>query len=216
MKKIIFLRTAPYLYQIPGKSLYQSLDDIGLQKAQPHILEPNAETKNKIDLILEKYQPDKILCSRLIRSQETARLFSKDIRIVTELDEIQFSMNDFSKSDELSDNKFDSKLINKIRYNFSQALIRDQLYERKEHVIERIFHFKNLINGIAVSETIICCSHGFIMKLYENSFRLNYQANDFETVVSLHDWKKPPFKFLDGFVIVQQDGMFNVTRKGII
>jgi len=215
MRRVIFLRTAPYLYQLPGESLYESLDQIGLQEAQPNILKPSPETRETIGLISRRVRSKRVLCSRLARSQETARLFSADIIIASELDEIKFSMKDFSKPDDLPGDDLDPERINKIRYNFSRALICDQLNESREPIIERMLRFKDLIERNVASETILCFSHGFIMKLYENFFRLNCQISDFEAVVSLYDWKKPPFKFLDGFVVLWQSGRFRVIDKWI-
>lgn len=42
MKTIVFLRTAPYSYKLPEKTLYQSLDEIGLQIADPSITDPSS------------------------------------------------------------------------------------------------------------------------------------------------------------------------------
>lgn len=212
MKKIIFLRPAPYFCQLSGKSLYQSFDEIGLQKAQLHILKPTSKTKRRIAFILKKYKPNKIFCSQLLHSQETAKLFSKDIIIASSLNEIKFSMYDFSLVDDLPNNKVNPKRINRIRYQFSQALIRDRLHERKKHIIKRMLRLTNFIKTSTTHGTIICCSHSFIMKLYENLFRLNGQIDNFETLISLHNWKNPPFKSLRGFVVTYQNDIFHVVR----
>ncbi|MCG2689982.1 histidine phosphatase family protein [Candidatus Parcubacteria bacterium] len=200
MQKIIFIRTAPYSYKLNGKNLYGSLDEIGLQIVQPHISNLSIELKKKVASILQKYQPNKVFCSEFTRSKETALLFSKTPIIVSQLNEIKFSMNNFSRPEELPTDNLEPERINKIRHRFSLALLNNSLCEKQEEIKQRISDFKKTLFEFGSESTILCCSHGFIMKLYENSF--NSSTTDFSSLVNMHDWKKPPFRFLDGFVIV--------------
>lgn len=202
MQKIIFVRPAPYSYKLANKSLYQSLDEIGLQTAQPHISEPSLETKKKVGLILEKCKPSKVFCSEFRRSKETALLFSKKPVTVSQLNEIKFSMHDFSKPEELPTNKLEPEKINKIRHQFSEALLDNKLHEKQKEIEQRMVDFKKVLSTLRPEETIFCCSHGFIMKLYENSFFVNNPTNSFTSLVTMYDWRKPPFGFLDGFLVL--------------
>lgn len=199
MKKIIFIRTALYNYKLSNKSLYESLDKIGLQKSQPHIFKSNKNTERKVISILKKYKPSQLFCSELIRSQETAKLFSKKTKTFSELNEIKFSINDFSCKEEFPTNNLDYEKINEVRYNFSKALINDHLQERKESIRKRIINFEGILKNYHDNQNIFCFSHGFIMKLFENYFLTG--KKDIDSLVSLYDWKKPTFDFLDGFTI---------------
>lgn len=203
MQTIVFIRTAPYLYKLPRKSLYPSLDEIGLQIANPTILKPSVVVQEKINMILQKYNPDLIFSSEFIRSKETAKLFSQDIKSISELNEIKFSMHDFSIPSDLPNQELEKDKINAIRYNFAQALIHDELREKQKDVIKRILDFKQILNSTNLSRTVLCCSHGFIMKLFENFFRSNCQIKNLKNLILMHDWTKPPYQFLDGFVIKQ-------------
>jgi len=199
MKKIIFIRTAPYLYKLPKKSLYASFNEVGLRKTDPHIQKLSEENIDRVKKIIKKYKPDLVLCSQFIRSQETARLFSDNILIFPELNEIKFSMEDFSNHSDLPNNKFDSNKINSLRYDFSQALINDQLQECMTEITARITNFINVLDSMESPKNIICCSHGFIMKLFENYLLSNKNMKNFKSLVSMHDWRKPTYDFLEGF-----------------
>jgi len=205
MKKIIFVRTAKYQYKQHGKSLYRSLDAIGLQTMQPHILRSSDDTQTRVSLLLAKYKPTQVFCSEFIRSRETAKLFSNSVTVAPQLNEIKFSMDDFSTPQELLDDGFDAKRINKIRYKFSCVLLNDSLREKHKSIVERITEFVSILRKIQPNTTVLCCSHGFIMKLYENFFRNEYKPYSFENIVRGHDWRKPPFGFLDGFVVEFDD-----------
>ena len=212
MKTIIFIRTAPYNYKLPGKSLYQSLDEIGQQIANPSILKPAPKIREKIELIVKKYKPNRVFCSTFNRSQETACLFSKKITITSQLDEINFSMRDFSEPEDLSADKFDKKIINRIRHQFSIALIDNKLQEKQKDITKRLADFKKNIDDLGMSETVLCCSHGFIMKLFQNFFLSVRKLNDFKRLVIMYNWKKPPFAFLSGFVILGDKNSFHVSN----
>jgi broad specificity phosphatase PhoE len=212
MKTIIFIRTAPYNYKLPGRSLYQSLDEIGLQIANPSILKPTPETRERIRLILEKYKPDQVFCSAFIRSQETAHLFSRKITITPQLNEIRFSMRDFSEPQKLPINELNKERINGIRYKFSVALLNDKLQEKQREITERITAFKRILDSLDSTKTVLCCSHGFIMKLYENFLFSSCKSESFRRFVLMHNWRKSPFQFLSGFVIFGDKNSSNVTN----
>jgi len=198
MRKIIFVRTAPYSYQQPNKSLYRGLDATGLQIGQPHILKSSTNIQKKVNLILTKYKPTLIFCSEFTRSQETAKLFSQSVIIAKQLNEIKFSMNDFTNHKELG-SSFDTKKINKIRYKFSRALLNDSLQEKQKNILKRITKFNSILEQTPSNASILCCSHGFIMKLYENFLRDN--TKNFRDIITSYDWTKPPFNFLDEFTV---------------
>lgn len=110
-------------------------------------------------------------------------------------------MNTFSSPQELPGDNFETKTINKIRYNFSCALLDDSLQEKQKNIMERIINFIFLLNQAKPNTTILCCSHGFILKLYENFFLTKSENYIFENIVKTYNWKKPPFDFLDGFIV---------------
>lgn len=210
MKKIIFIRTAPYDYKFPDKSLYESLDDIGLQKSQPHILKPSIKTEKKIRYILKNYKPSQIFCSKLIRSQETAKLFSKKISMLSNLNEIKFSMNNFSSKEEFPTDNFDYKKINGVRYDFSQMLINNRLQEKKENIIKRIINFGEILKNNPDNQNIFCFSHGFIMKLFENYFISG--KKDIDSLISAYNWKKPTFDFTEGFALYCENSVIKIKK----
>lgn len=188
---------------------------IGLQTAQPHIAILSNETKAKVQSLLEKYVPNQVFCSEFGRSEETAKLFTDTVIVAPQLNEIQFSMSDFSSVDELSGDELEPERINTIRYNFSCALLNDTLKEKQKDIIDRVTGFISTLRAIKTDTTILCCSHGFIMKLYEHFFRYGDQLYDFEHIVRGYDWRKPPFGFLDGFV-VEIDRMRNKKIVGLL
>src|SRR3989338_178807 len=53
----------------------------------------------------------------------------------------------------------------------------------------------------AVTGKVLCCSHGFIMKLFENFFRRRCAVARFQDIVLDHDWTKATYGFLDGFML---------------
>lgn len=165
-----------------------------------------------MNLLLAKYKPTQVFCSEFIRSRETAKLFSNSVTRTPQLNEIKFSMDDFSTPQELLDNGFDAKKINKIRYKFSCALLNDSLQEKQKSIRERTTEFASILRKIQPNTTVLCCSHGFIMKLYENFFRNECKPYSFENIVRGHDWRKPPFGFLDGFVVEFDNGMKDITQ----
>lgn len=201
MKKIIFVRTAPYQYRLADKSLYESFDLIGLQEANPKISDPSEKTINEVGEIIKKYKPELILSSRLIRSQGTAKLFSDSITSFSELNEIKFSMKDFSNPSDLPDNKFNHDKMNSLRQSFSKALMNNQLRENRKNIEERVANFVNFLENIDLSGNILCCSHGFIMKIFENYFISKGRIRDAKSLTNMYDWEKPTYEFLEGFVI---------------
>lgn len=201
MKKLIFIRTAPYPYKQKSKSLYQSLDEIGLQSAQPQISKPSIATTEKVASFLREHTPTHIFCSEFNRSKETARLFGKEPIVASQLNEIRFSMNDFSNQAELPDNELESEKINTIRYNFSRVLLADNLQEKQASIQQRIVDFDLMIQQLPKSAIVICLSHGFIMKLYQNFYRNDAKVKKFKDLVARYDWTKLPFDFLEGFII---------------
>lgn len=213
MKKIIFIRTSPYNYKLPNKSLYKSLDEIGLQKSQPHILKPNKKTEKVVISILKRYKPSQVFCSEFIRSQETAKLFSKKISIVSDLNEIKFSMDNFSSKEEFPTDEFDYRKINETRFRFSQALIHDQLQENQKSIRKRIINLEKYIINCPDRQNILCISHGFIMKLFENFFLTG--KKDINFLVSLYNWKNPTFDFLGGFIVSYKNNSVKVKKLKI-
>lgn len=151
-----------------------------------------------------------IFCSESVKSHETAKIFSKKIKILSELNEIKFSMNDFSHKKEFSTDKLDSEKINKARFRFSQALINDQLQEKQETIIKRIINLDKILKNCPDNQNILCVSHGFIMKLSENYFLTG--KNDINSLVSTYDWKKPTYDFMGGFVVYCENRMIKIKK----
>ncbi|MBI4599746.1 histidine phosphatase family protein [Candidatus Uhrbacteria bacterium] len=205
MKRIIFIRTAEYQYKQQGLSLYDSLDAIGLQAAQPPITPPSDATRRRVNALLHRYRPTQIFCSEFIRSGQTAKLFSLPVNTAPQLNEIKFSMNDFSTHRELSSNTFEPSTINLIRYNFSLALLSDALYEKQASIMGRISECASILCALSPNTTALCCSHGFIMKLYENFFRNMNEPHIFEQIVTAHDWSIAPYGFTEGFIVELSD-----------
>ena len=205
MKTAIFIRTAPYKYKQPERNLYKSLDLIGRQDAQPHISLPlSTEAHLKITAIRDIYHhavTGKVVCSEFIRSQETAVLFHPAADVSPLLNEIRFSMDDFSRETELPGDTLDTSKMNIIRKNFSLALLRDGMQESQENILDRIREFAATVNMIEEASVLLCCSHGFIMKLFENFFRRRCAVARFQDIVLDHDWTKAPYGFLDGFML---------------
>lgn len=197
MKKIIFIRTADYNYKQADLPLYDSLDGVGLQTIQPDINTPSKETLEKIATIKQNHHIDQVYCSIFPRSHQTALLFSKNYTATHQLNEIRFSMNDFTSRQELTGESIKPEEINTIRKQFADALLADALQEKKEDIHHRIQSFiNNLPNG-----TSLCMSHGFIMKLLENALLYPSSTYSFDEQINAYDWRKPPYGFLQGFVI---------------
>lgn len=210
MKKNIFIRSAPYNYKFLNKSLYESFDEAGLQKTKPHILKPDVEIKKKINSIIDKYAPLQVFCSESIKSQETARLFSKKIKMLSGLNEIKFSMNDFSSKKEFPTDELNHEKINEARFLFSQALINNQLQEKQEGIIKRIINLGEILKNYPDNQNILCISHGFIMKLFENYFLTG--KKDIKSLVSAYDWKNPTYDFLNGFIISSENNAIKIDK----
>lgn len=119
-------------------------------------------------------------------------------------------MHNFSVPSDLPSKELEKNKINQVRYNFAQALINNKLCEKQEDIIKRLVGFKQIINNIKPQKTILCCSHGFIMKLFENFFRSGCQVKSFKKIVLMHDWTKPPYQFLDGFIVLCKKVRFQI------
>lgn len=197
MKKIIFIRTADYNYNQPDLPLYDSLDGVGLQTIQPDINTPSKETIEKIATIKQSHHIDQVYCSIFPRSHQTALLFSKNYTATHQLNEIRFSMNDFTSRQELTGESIKPQEINIIRKQFADALLADTLQEKKEDIHYRMQSF---INNLPTG-TSLCMSHGFIMKLFENALLYPSPTYSVDEQVNAYDWRKPPYGFLQGVII---------------
>lgn len=201
MKNITFIRTAPYSYTQLHSSLYESLDHVGMQSVQPHLSAISEVTKQRIEHILEHVQPTHVFSSAFIRSQDTAQLFSEQHTATTALNEIKFSMHDFSTPEQLGGEVLEPAKINAIRYQFAQTLLSDGLQEKQHAIFERMNTLAEHLRTLPEDSSVLCLSHGFIMKLYENFFRYHCNVAHSTQIITDYDWTRAPFGFLDGFTI---------------
>ena len=191
MIKIIFVRTAPYEYNLFGKSLYESFDLVARK-----LYEPTLQRKLSLPNLPK---PDTIFCSPRKRSIETAKAIKQkfnpksELRVTTLLREIDFSMSQF-----IAKAEFENVMLAIARTKFIQAFARNKLDEKKEAVRARIDKLLGLVRK--KSGTVLCCSHGFFMKLVQIYLKDKTIFAKPKKLVKLFEPGKKPFDFLEYFV----------------
>ena len=188
MKKIIFLRPAPYKDKLPKLDLISGFNLIGQKIVDPKILKPSKDTIKKINLINKLFQPAKVYASNSIRSKNTAEIFDKNYKVCNLVNEIKFSLDYPENID-----------INLLRFNLIQDFVNGKFEDKPKDIIDRMKNFSK--EAGEVKDNIICVSNAFIMKLYEIFFRNNRKIKNPHLFLSEYNWKVKPYEFLEGFVV---------------
>ncbi len=197
MKKIIFLRPAPYDDLIPGKDLLSSFDLAGLQIYDP-VLEGKLKVEiiEKVEQLKKEFEIKNFFTSPATRCLKTANMFTQQPVIVDELKEIKFSVRNLVSSSS-SKQDFD---VNKLRKDLIVSIIENRAEEDMNSILNRIMQLhKNIIQN---SENTLCVSHAFIMKFFEVSYENNFKTKDHRIFLNNYDWEQKPYEFLCGFCVI--------------
>lgn len=201
MKKIYFLRSAPYKYAIKGEDLYDSFNEVAKKTHNPKL---SSYAKN----YLLTHVPDDAVVNSLVfyspnfRSKHTAKLISPNIKKLPSLLEIGYQMEDFiSKEEFFKDNTPNVKLA---RMLFVNALVTNRLQEKYNSVLERI---RDALDRCSKTQQtkIVVISHGFFLKVIEAFIRDPKIVRDPSRLIHYFDGTAETFKFCEGFV-VEYDG----------
>lgn len=202
MKKIYFLRSAPYNYIFDkARDLYENFDLVAKGAYNPSIDKSfNLNFKIKANLIFS---------SPSIRSIQTANLYGKEYKEVNLLSEVRYKMSDFIFKNEFFDKKMEPN-IDLARSKFVSALINSSLSENFNEVIDRIDKLFSLLKKEDV-KIIICISHGFMLKIIESYIKDRRLKDNPKLLLKYFSGKKETFKFNSGFLVNLNDD-FNFVK----
>ncbi len=193
MKKIIFLRTAPYDYLIKGLNLCESFDAVAKK-------EIDVPLRDDARIIFENNFPKgiygEVFCSPRLRSKQTARFLTKNPKSLAFLSEVSYSMGDFITQKVFFD-KYNVPNLTRTRVAFVNALIKNKLQESYLEVILRVK--KVLEKAISSDYDQIFISHGFFLKIIEAYIKdpsIEYIPSN---LLKYFDGKKETFHFCEGF-----------------
>ncbi len=198
-----FLRSAPYDYILPGRTLYQSFDDVARRKSDPPLrknanvlfLEQIPHISAKQYLVL--YAPSK-------RSKQTAEFFEKaTMREEPLLAEIEYSMQQVI-DEELFYDSTGKPDIMRARQSFVDSFIHNTLEEPYREVIGRIEKLLDQLKQEQYS-TIMLISHGFFLKVIESYIRDKGIVDDPIQLKFYFTGETETFHFCEGFIAEQQN-----------
>lgn len=203
-KQIFIIRTAPYDYQLKGMNLYQSFNAVAKREVEVSIKPTAAYFKS--NLSLETLESDSIYCSPRKRSILTAHFVTKKPKVMNELIEVRFKMEDFIPEKDFYDKQGNPK-VKKARKYFVNALINSNLEESYKEVMQRI---ESLLKTISQdkSEKVVIFSHGFFMKIIEAYIKDRSIDNYPKNLLKYFDGSSETFKFCEGFILELSDGEF--------
>jgi hypothetical protein len=196
MKKVVFLRPAPYSDKLVDQDVISSFDSIGLQISDPDIYPQDLSIKRSLNILLEKIRPTKVYSSPATRCIKTAELLGLPFEISSQLKEIPFSLSESLPVALLSKINPD---INELRIELIKAFVDNKTKESPTEVLNRILVFRNNISN--VEGNIICISHAFVMKFYEIFFQNNEKITNVRSFLNDYNWRVKPYEFLDGFYV---------------
>ena len=129
MKKIIFIRPAPYSDLIQGKSLIESFDLVGSRSENPALFSSTLGVKNKIEHVINKFDLKnfKVISSPALRTQETAKLFEVPFDVSPLLQEFKFSLTDTLSQSLTNSENID---VNKLRKSLIDAFLDGKMEEK--------------------------------------------------------------------------------------
>ncbi len=200
MKKIIFLRPAPYKDILDDKDLVTSFDLVGKQKFDINVDQIPTQLKKKISKFMEDFEFKNIISSPSLRAQETAKYFSKSYTISNKIKELKFSLKKDVPKKFLK--QTDDFSVNILRYELVKAFTKNKTTEKKASVLNRIK--KHMITLKKSEGSTICFSHAFIMKFYE-IFLVQKERTTPNMFLEKYSWTEKPYDFLEGFCVEIND-----------
>jgi len=196
MKKIIFIRPAPYSDRLLGKDLIVGFDLIGSQKYDPKVYVEDEITKERVNYLLKKFNPTKIYSSPAMRCVETVKFFNSTFEISPLLNEVKFSLKGTVSAKLL---KGDNTNVNRLRKELINAFVENKIEENPKETLSRMKSFFEKLQNI--DGNTICISHAFIIKFYEIFFRNNGTIKNPSLFLTEHNWEIKPYEFMDGFCV---------------
>jgi broad specificity phosphatase PhoE len=204
MKKIIFLRPAPYSDLISGKDLISSFDLNGLQLNDPILdSEINDDVYKKINKLKDEFNIVNVVSSPASRCLQTAKMFGLPIVVNDKLREIKFSVKDLVL-EEKSDLDIDL-----LRKDLVISITKNKAPEKMDEILKRIDSC--LKEVMAMSGDTVCISHAFVMKFFEIFIENKERVSSYEIFSEKYNWKEKPYEFLEGFCI-HFDGNLNLIE----
>lgn len=206
MKKVIFIRTAPYNYLIEGCNLYESFDAVAKKKI-------DVSLRNDARIVFKKNFPrgtyKEVFCSPRLRSKQTARFLTKNPKQLSILSEVYYGMGDFiTQGDFLGKDHIPN--VMRARTAFVNALIENKLGESYKNVINRV---KKVLKKASKSElNQIFISHGFFLKIIEAYIKDPSIEHAPSNLLKYFDGKGETFHFCEGFK-VEFDGKKFTFKK---
>lgn len=204
MKKIYFLRTAPYNYQLKGMDLYDSFNAVATRTRDVSI------NKEAINFVLPRVikEAQKIFSSPAKRSVQTARLFGKP-SVFKELYEVNYSMHEFIEKEDFF--KEGKPNVTKARKAFVRALIKNELKETYASVMRRI---EELLFILLPQEQAGCIviSHGFFLKILE-AYTLDSSIKKYPNkLLKYFSGDTETFHFGEGFLVDSTNNQYTFNK----
>lgn len=193
MKKIIFLRPAPYSDFILNNDLITSFNLNGLQLNDPVLDTDFKKTIRKIKKIKVKFNIKNIFTSPANRCKQTAELFNLPFEIKSELREIKFSVLNLTKK---KDKNLD---VNKLREDLVKSIVENKNREKMSLLLKRIKFFCKELKNLNGNSVFI--SHAFLMKFTEIFLISKKNVKNNIIFLKNYNWKIKPYEFLDGFCV---------------
>ncbi|MDO8503938.1 MAG: histidine phosphatase family protein [bacterium] len=204
-KRIFIIRTTPYDYLIPGMNLYQSFNAVAKRKVEISV-KPEAKEYFRKNLPIEILNTNSVYCSPRKRSIQTANFILSDPRVLEELIEVKFEMEDFITEKGFYDKQGNAN-VQKARKAFVKALVNNKLGESYKEVIQRIESLLKMISQDR-SNKILVFSHGFFMKIIEAYVKDSSVKNRSKNLLKYFDGSSETFKFCGGFILEFENGEF--------
>lgn len=190
MKKIIVIKTAPYSYKLPGRTLYNSFDAVARNIVDPGITgtyEKEYEGKGAA-----------VFCSPRRRATQSAQLISHDFTQLPELREIEYKMSNFISRKEFY--RYGSPNVTLARKRFFRALVSGNLDESFASVIARIQRVIDMVSQSSPDKVIVI-SHGFFIKVFEAYIHDRSIKRNPQRLLNYFDGSHESFGFGEGFEI---------------
>lgn len=201
-KELIFRTSAPITYQLPDRSLYESIRVTGLGEVFPHIDPGNEETiKQTVDALHLQPNGTIIYSADTEQAKDTSEIVSTYTGLPYTLDPA-LRPPAFDLAELLSEKEFEelgNEKYNVLRARYIKGFYENKFLESKEDLYRR---FTDLLGRYSQTEAsqVLAVSHAFLMRFYEVFWIHGEKAlTDYDLLVSSWKPEENPYGRLGGF-----------------